>query len=317
MASSFATAPIMMTTYRRLDHVKRTLEALAANTLAAESDLFITSDGPLDPHRDEVMAVREHLATVSGFRSVTLFARDQNDRLENWRVRRRLLEQHGRLVYLEEDCVTAPGFLAFINAGLERYQDDPTVFSISGYLPPLPGIPSDPPRLLRLGRFNSWGYGIFARSEQMVRCQPEAGEYNRLLDDPAFRRRVNHTVGLPWFGMFRKVCLGEMLAFDVMANLEVLKRQLSVIHPSRSLVDNIGIDGSGEHCGEGERFQVQLEKGLDHDWLNLPEDSTPAASRGIADFYTHGIRRRWKFLTKRLRGRLHLPDGLAMPDRSL
>lgn len=307
----------MMTTYRRLHHVKRSLAALAKNPLAAESDLYLTSDGPLEAHRDEVMAVRDHLAGIDGFRSVTVLARDENDRLENWRVRRRLLAERGRLIYLEEDCVPAPGFLAYVNAGLDRYESDPRVFSVSGYLPELPGIPKAPLRLLRLSRFNSWGYGIFARSEQLVRCQPGGDEFNRLLGDPAFRRAVAREVGLPWFGMLRRVCLGQLLAFDVMANLELLRQGLDVIYPSRSLITNIGFDGSGEHCGEGDRFRVDPETRPDHPWHELAEDDSRAARRAIARFYTHGFRRRWKFHSKRLRGRLHLPHGLEPPDRTL
>ncbi len=307
----------MMTTYRRLDHVRRSIAALARNSLAKESDLYLTSDGPLEAHRDEVMQVRDHLAGVNGFRSVTVLSRDRNDRLENWRVRRRLLAEHGRLIYLEEDCVTAPGFLSYINAGLDRYAADPSVFSISGYLPELPTIPRSPFRLLRLRRFNSWGYGIFDRSEALVRCRPDPGEFNRLIDDRNFRKAVSRDVGLPWFGMLRRVSLGEILAFDVMANLEILKRHLDVIHPSRSLVSNIGFDGSGEHCGSANRFDTDPEPGIDHPWSGLPEDASPKARRALARFYTHGFRRYWKFHTKRLRGRLHLPDSARPPDTVL
>ncbi|MDR1622628.1 MAG: hypothetical protein LBS00_09665 [Synergistaceae bacterium] len=66
-------APIAFFAYRRPEHTKQTLEALAANTLASESDLFIFSDGPRDAQAEEgVRAVREYIRTVKGFKSVTL-----------------------------------------------------------------------------------------------------------------------------------------------------------------------------------------------------------------------------------------------------
>ncbi|GHT01426.1 hypothetical protein AGMMS50276_29410 [Synergistales bacterium] len=41
-------APIAFFVYKRPDHAKKALEALAANDLASKSDLFIFSDGPKD-----------------------------------------------------------------------------------------------------------------------------------------------------------------------------------------------------------------------------------------------------------------------------
>ena len=38
-------APILLFTYKRLDALKKTIEALSANELALESDLYIFSDG--------------------------------------------------------------------------------------------------------------------------------------------------------------------------------------------------------------------------------------------------------------------------------
>jgi hypothetical protein len=58
-------APIAFFAYRRPEHTKQTLEALAANSLASESDLFIFSDGPRNEQaQEEVRSVREYIRTV-------------------------------------------------------------------------------------------------------------------------------------------------------------------------------------------------------------------------------------------------------------
>lgn len=315
--TSRSPAPVIIHAYRRREHLRRTLDALRENRLSDRTEVFITSDGPRPGDEAQVAEVREFLGTVTGFKRVEIIARKTNNRLENWRFRRRMLGEHDRIVVVEDDCVTAPGFLAFMNECLDRYADDPGVFSVSGYIPPLPGVPADPFRLLRLGRFNAWGHGIFRRTERLIRPHPDPGEFNRLLDDPAFRRKVAREVGLPWFGMLRRVCLGKLLAFDVMANLEVLKRGLDVIYPSRSLVSNIGFDGSGEHCGDGDRFKVRTDTVVEPRWDRLEEADPARARRELARFHTHGLRRRWAIHSKRLRGRLHLPEDLAPPDREV
>ena len=44
-----------------------------------------------------------------------------------------VLELSDKVIVLEDDLVTHPGFLSFLNAGLERYADVPEVFSVCGY----------------------------------------------------------------------------------------------------------------------------------------------------------------------------------------
>lgn len=39
-------APIVMFTFNRLEHTKKTIEALKKNNFAKESEIFIFSDGP-------------------------------------------------------------------------------------------------------------------------------------------------------------------------------------------------------------------------------------------------------------------------------
>ena len=56
------TAPILLFTYNRPAHTRRTVEALQRNTLAAESELFIYSDAPkTDDDRTAVDEVRRYL----------------------------------------------------------------------------------------------------------------------------------------------------------------------------------------------------------------------------------------------------------------
>ena len=44
MEETRSLAPVILFTYNRPEHTKRTIEALAANELAAETDLYVFSD---------------------------------------------------------------------------------------------------------------------------------------------------------------------------------------------------------------------------------------------------------------------------------
>ena len=65
-------SPILLFTYNRLDTLKKTVQSLLANSLVADSDLFIFSDGHKYP-KDEILIaeVRAYLKTISGFKTIS------------------------------------------------------------------------------------------------------------------------------------------------------------------------------------------------------------------------------------------------------
>lgn len=298
----------MLTTYRRLGHVKRALDALAGNRLASDSELFITSDGPMDGDWDEVMKVREFLQDIPGFRRVHLLFRDQNGRYGNWLARREILSEYGRLIFLEEDCLCAPGFLTFINQGLITHADDERVFSIAGYSPPVRPLVSDRLQCARVASFNPWGFGIWKDRDEKVNRGISPADFNRLVGDARFRQKVMGSLGAPFFGMLRKVAMGELCAYDVMAMLAVIQSDLVSIFPSKSFVRNTGFDGSGENCGVTENFDVESYQEVDFDLSTISYLKSKDLDRAFAKFFGGSLRNTLKFHSKRFRGRIQIPE---------
>ena len=108
-------APILLFAYNRPAHLKRCIESLQQNTLAAESDLYIISD---DAKNKEAQAgvndVRAYLRALSAsqsvFRSVTIM-----ERTVNWGLADNIVEavtrftrDFGRVIVVEDDLVLAP-----------------------------------------------------------------------------------------------------------------------------------------------------------------------------------------------------------------
>ena len=78
MSDTRRTAPVILFTYNRPEHTRRTIEALAANELAAETDLYIYSDAAKkEADRGKVQEIRDYAQTVTGFANVELRARDR------------------------------------------------------------------------------------------------------------------------------------------------------------------------------------------------------------------------------------------------
>lgn len=297
-------APIFMSTYRRLDHVKRSLEALRRNPLASESTIHITSDGPLPEHKKEVFAVREHLENLEGFGKVELHYYDKNRREQIWDFRRDLSKQHGRFIYLEEDCITAPGFLSFLNASLVRWKNDPAVYGIVAFTPPLPGFAARELKALRVPSANAWGFGTWEKNDRIVRKTISKSEVSRALRSHKMRAKAFESLGVPFFGMLGKAAKGQYLGYDVMACYEIIHRDMVCIFPSQSLISNIGFDGTGEHCGTSDNYEVQLYDQPRERWDDIEEISSKQVNRAFGRFYGTNVRNRWRFYSKWLRGKL-------------
>ena len=129
-------APIVLFVYNRPYHTKRTIEALQDNTLAKDSELFIFSDAPKSKTSiDDVLAVREIIKEVDGFKKVTVVQRDTNWGLANSIVDgvTDIVNRYGKVIVVEDDMITAKCFLEYMNDSLDKYADAKNVFSISGF----------------------------------------------------------------------------------------------------------------------------------------------------------------------------------------
>lgn len=241
-------APIGLSTYGRLPHVRQTILALQKNELAKQSELFIFSDAPKAGDEEKVEAVRRYLRTIDGFKDVHLFEREQNDRVLNNRGgMRMLLEKYGRMIFLEEDIITAPSFLSFMNHALNEFKDDPRIFAVNGYTPPI-SIPADylSPVML-LPRFAAWGFAIWKEKfdEIIMDITPEM--YHELRHDKEILNQYcvggNDVITQMWLQSH-----GYIDALDVRIDYTMfIKGRQYVVCPTKSLAHSTGCDGSGEH----------------------------------------------------------------------
>jgi GT2 family glycosyltransferase len=239
-------APIVLFVYNRPDHTRRTLDALAANPLAIESDLIIYADGPKKPeHEATVRQARDVARGVSGFKSIRLIERDENLGLANSIITgvSEVCSENGRAIVVEDDLLVAPQFLAFLNHGLERYADEPNVFQVSGYMFPVPMASASDALFLPL--ISCWGWATWQRAWRQF--DPSATGFNRLERDPELRARFNLDGNYDYFGMLKDQVEGRIDSWGVRWLLSVFLKGGLVLYPSRSLVQNVGVDGSGTH----------------------------------------------------------------------
>jgi hypothetical protein len=266
-------APIGISVYTRLTHFKSTVSALAKNKLADRSDLYIFSDAAKPGDERLVEKVRDFAKSISGFKSLTVVEREFNSRVNNNRGGHKLLlEKYGKMIWLEDDIVTSPGFICFLNEALDFYENKNNVLSITAYSPPFTiGCISSKKDVFFLARFNAWGMAIWKDRYELIReVDPE------LLSSRLVRKLRKSGDDIP--GMVRMDLRGDINALDVRAMFWQNVYDYWTVYPKRSLVQNIGFDGSGVHCGVSDRFS---HENLWDKTSNFVFDDSPKANKSV------------------------------------
>lgn len=276
-------APIVLFVYSRLEHVKSTIEALLNNDLAEYSDLLVYSDGAKsDSDWANVQLVREYFHSVTGFKSVTVIERPENLGLAANIIDgvSTVTAKYGKAIVLEDDIVTSPQFLNFMNYALDFYQDKKSVWHISGW-----NYPIDPTSLgdafLWRG-MNCWGWATWQDRWQHFAKNPA-----RLVSEwtPTQKQRFDLENSGVFWSQVEDNYSGKRNTWAIFWYATIFERNGLCLNPSVSYVHNVGHDGSGENCGTVDVYAGNLQsKDKTPELPTVYEESTIALSR-IKAFY--------------------------------
>lgn len=250
-------APITLFVYNRPTHTRRTIEALQKNILAKDSDLIIYSDAAKKPEAAEgVREVREYIRSISGFRSVSFVERDKNWGLANSIIDgvTAVVNEYGRIIVLEDDLETSPYFLSYMNDALAYHENTSEVMHVSGCRYPVESFGTDDTFFLHVPL--CWGWATWRRAWSTF-------EKNISIMDRFDKNMVKHfNFGntYPYWQQLELNRSGVLNTWFVFWYANVFLRGGLSLFPSRSLVRNIGMDGSGVHSGKSADYEVELSK---------------------------------------------------------
>jgi hypothetical protein len=250
-------APIGISVYTRMNHFKQCIEALQKNILAEKSELYIYSDAASNKEdEDLVKKVRKFTHSITGFKKVNIIEREKNygGTKNALFAYREITEKFEKSIFLEDDIVTAPGFLTFMNGALEFYKDDDRILSITGYSPPI-NLPHEYDNdIFILPRYNGWGTGDW---KSLIT------EHLNVIDKKEFikiknKKKIFTVGGEDVLSMIEAEINGELNAGDVRVMYYQALNNKYTLYPRKSLTQNIGHDGTGVHCGINNKFNVEL-----------------------------------------------------------
>lgn len=242
-------APIVLFTYKRLEHTKKTVEALQKNIYAADSDLYIYADAPKDgAAEDEVRAVREYIHSITGFKNITIIEREKNYGLAENIIDgvTRAVNTYGKAIVVEDDIVTSPYFLKFMNDALTVYKDNEKVMAVSGFCS-VDNREAANGEVFFLPWSDCWGWATWDRSWQYFERNPQKlYEYCTTHDMTLF----NFYNSYPYaFEQVKQNYFGKLYTWAIFFHAMVLIHHGLVAYSSNAHAYNIGNDGTGTNCG--------------------------------------------------------------------
>lgn len=245
-------APILILTYSRFEHLRQTIESLAANQWASSSPLFIAVDAP---YRDEDVAnnqrIIDFIGQIRGFKELNLFVREKNLGVQEnfWTAARDIFAAYDRMIILEDDIVTSTDFLNFMNKCLDVYESREDIFSVCGYNRPVCMPANYQYEAYLWKRFCGWGTGYWKTKLEKVNWDQDEifNEIRNLLNNfkqlKRFLSEAQSTLPLMLHMLQQKKCFG-----DVRLSVYMFNNDMYSVFPVVSRVRNIGNDGSGTNC---------------------------------------------------------------------
>ena len=241
-------APVALFVYNRPDHTRRTVEALQKNKLAPESDLFVFADGARSQTGVAgVQQVRQFIRGIKGFRSITLIERERNFGLANSVIDgiSQIMRDFDRAIAVEDDLLSTPDFLTYINLALARYENEHRIFSVSGFNYPIaaPGSYSFDAYFVYCPM--CWGWGSW--KDRWQKIDWTVSDYPAFITDREQQKRFDRGGSdLSW--MLARQMAGKIDSWDIIWAYSHFKHDAVALLPVVSKVYNIGFDRSGTHC---------------------------------------------------------------------
>jgi GT2 family glycosyltransferase len=159
-------APIILFVYNRPQHTLQTLNALQNNELSKDSVLYIFADGIKENASSETIQkineTRKIIKNKKWCKEVFIIEREQNFGLAKSVIMgvTEIINNYHKAIVLEDDLVTSPYFLKYMNEALDKYEHINSVACISGYIYPINNLPD----LFFIKGADCWGWATWKRA---------------------------------------------------------------------------------------------------------------------------------------------------------
>lgn len=247
-------APIVLFVYNRPDHTQKVLDALKNNPEAKESELFVYCDGAKENaseiEKKQIEETRQVIRNIIGFKTLTIVESNVNKGLASSIIEgvTDIVNKYGRIIVLEDDIVTSCGFLKYMNDALELYKNNKKVMQVSGYVFP---YHED------FNKFDTffhkpgscWGWATWKDAWKYFKKEPQ-DQFDELTTKNLWFEFTLRDAYPSYKSQIEQNISGQINTWAIFWYASIFLNNGTSLVPTISLVQNIGLDGSGENCGE-------------------------------------------------------------------
>lgn len=258
----------LLFTYNRSRHAEAVITALSQNNRKPEN-LFVFQDG-LKDERDlaEWRKVNALIRNIDWCETeLILSGYNKGLSVSITEGIAYAFREYDAVVILEDDCVPAAAFMDFMYQCFETYRDNKKVFSVSGYAYPV-SLGKREHDVYGCGRISSWGWGTW--KDRWEYFEKDYELVKKLKQEEASSRNL-----AIWGGGLENMLVGnvrgECDSWAVFWALKAIAERGITVIPYKSLIRNIGLDGSGVHCSVMDYYDVTLANGQ-NGTFDLPDD---------------------------------------------
>ena len=225
-------SPILVGTLNRYEHFKRCIESLKKCQLANESQLFIALYYPKESiHEEGYLKIKKYLSSITGFKSLEIIKRKENfGATKNFNTARdEIFSFSDKLILSEDDNTFSTKFLAYMNNGLNLYENRKDIFAICGYMYPHKIGVKDEIFLYR--GHSAWGWGCW--KDKFKEVSFNISEANKLIQDQNFCRKITAKHVLKHL---RNSIKTNKITNDTYICLHLYKHNMVSVFPKETLV---------------------------------------------------------------------------------
>ncbi len=240
-------APVCLFTYNRLFETQLTIDALKKNKLAQDTELFIFSDhAKKDDSSNKVEAVRQYLYTIDGFKSVKIIESPLNKGLANSIISgvSQVIQKYKKVIVLEDDLITTPNFLNFMNQALDYYSNNRNIQSISAYTL---RIKSNNDEVNFQKRPGSWGWATWEDRWAGATFDKQTIQH-QIIQNKNILKKFGMACGADMPKMLIDSINDKNDSWYVRWAFDQFMNDKYSVYPAKSYVQNIGFSSNGTHC---------------------------------------------------------------------
>lgn len=282
---------IALFTYNRPEHTQKVLEGLKSNKI---EKLYVFIDGiKYKEHELNVNKVKEIISKIDWCEKEIIVSKN-NKGLANSIIQgvNYILEKHERVIVLEDDCVPTSDFFEFMEACLDKYEDYENIMTVNGYKYPYQIYGEYEYDIFFTPLTTSWGWAtwknkwtLFDRNNDILKI---------INSNKELKRKINY-INEGLIGMLKMQINGYLDSWAIYWTLIIIINNGICISPKTSKIINIGLDGSGVHCRDLEKYKIDNTEEINN--IDFPVDIIidEEILRSNHEFFRIGVKGKLKY----------------------